>query len=244
MANTERPIEACNWDRRRFISLGPDFRIDANNPQMGDDGNLSWLIYGANDDGDKSSLFQSNSGTLSLHSDRKIEIAAGANNKSEKETDISITSMKGGITIISNGNGSVTIKAPNILIDADGDVDIKGKNINLNAKGGKIDINGLKATVSAKLGNLPESMGIDFARNAFAGSFVGGDFLADKLGGALPEIATAANTFAGKFESQIGEQLGGITDIASKIDTNALQDQLKGQLSKDSIKNIIGGLNI
>ena len=40
MANTERPVEACNWDRRRFISLGPDFRIDANNPQMGDDGKL------------------------------------------------------------------------------------------------------------------------------------------------------------------------------------------------------------
>ena len=46
-------------------------------------------------------------------------------------------------------------------------------------------------------------MGIDFAKNAFAGSFVGGDFLADKLGGALPELADVTNTFAGKFESQI-----------------------------------------
>ena len=65
--SNERPIEAQNWDRRKFISLGPDFRIDANNPKMGGDGNLSWLIYGVNDDGDKSSLFQTNSGTLSLH---------------------------------------------------------------------------------------------------------------------------------------------------------------------------------
>tara|TARA_B100001996_G_scaffold118317_1_gene89545 strand:- start:16744 stop:17478 length:735 start_codon:yes stop_codon:yes gene_type:complete len=244
MANTERPVEACNWDRRRFISLGPDFRIDANNPQMGNEGNLSWLIYGANDDGDKSSLFQTNAGTLSLHSDRKLEIAAGANNTSAKDDDISITSLKGGITITSNGNGAVTIKAPNILIKADNDVDIIGKNINLNAKGGKVDINGLKAVVSAKLGNLPESMGIDFARNAFAGSFVGGDFLADALGGALPELATAANTFAGKFESQIGGKLSAYTDLASKIDTNALKDQLKGQISNDSIKSIIGGLGI
>ena len=53
--SNERPIEAQNWDRRKFISLGPDFRIDANNPKMGGDGNLSWLIYGVNDDGDKSS---------------------------------------------------------------------------------------------------------------------------------------------------------------------------------------------
>ena len=98
---SERPTETCNWDRRRFISLGPDFRIDANNPKMGNNGNLSWLIYGTDDDGDKSSLFQSNDGTLSLHSDRKIDIAAGANNENEKDQDITITSLKGGIQILS-----------------------------------------------------------------------------------------------------------------------------------------------
>jgi hypothetical protein len=236
---SERPVESQNWDRRRFISLGPDFRIDANNPKMGNNGNLSWLMYGANDDGDKSSMFQCNDGTLSIHSDRKIEIAAGANNSNEKDQDITITSLKGGITIIANGNGQVKIKAPNILIDADNDVDIKGKNINLEARGGKVDIGGLKATVSAKLGNLPRSMGIDFAKNAFEGSFVGGDFLADKLGGALPELANVGNTFAGKLQSQVAD-----LDIAGnldKIDTGALQDQLKGQLDSSQIKNLLGG---
>ena len=236
---SERPVETCNWDRRRFICLGPDFRIDANNPKMGNNGNLSWLIYGANDDGDKSSLFQCNDGTLSLHSDRKIEIAAGANNENEKDQDITITSLKGGILITANGNGQVKIKAPNILIDADNDVDIKGKNINLAARGGKVDIGGLKATVSAKLGNLPRTMGIDFAKNAFEGSFVGPDFLADKLGGALPELANVGNTFAGKLESQIAD-----LDIAGnldKIDTGALQNQLKGQLGSSQIKNLLGG---
>ena len=236
---SERPVESQNWDRRRFISLGPDFRIDANNPKMGNNGNLSWLMYGANDDGDKSSMFQCNDGTLSIHSDRKIEIAAGANNSNEKDQDITITSLKGGITIIANGNGQVKIKAPNILIDADNDVDFKGKNINLEARGGKVDIGGLKATVSAKLGNLPRTMGIDFAKNAFEGSFVGGDFLADKLGGALPELANVGNTFAGKLQSQVAD-----LDIAGnldKIDTGALQDQLKGQLDSSQIKNLLGG---
>lgn len=236
---SERPVESQNWDRRRFISLGPDFRIDANNPKMGNSGNLSWLMYGANDDGDKSSMFQCNDGTLSIHSDRKIEIAAGANNSNEKDQDITITSLKGGILITANGNGQVKIKAPNILIDADNDVDIKGKNINLEARGGKVDIGGLKATVSAKLGNLPRSMGIDFAKNAFEGSFVGGDFLADKLGGALPELANVGNTFAGKLQSQVAD-----LDIAGnldKIDTGALQDQLKGQLDSSQIKNLLGG---
>jgi hypothetical protein len=236
---SERPVESQNWDRRRFISLGPDFRIDANNPKMGNSGNLSWLMYGANDDGDKSSMFQCNDGTLSIHSDRKIEIAAGSNNSNEKDQDITITSLKGGITIIANGNGQVKIKAPNILIDADNDVDIKGKNINLEARGGKVDIGGLKATVSAKLGNLPRTMGIDFAKNAFEGSFVGGDFLADKLGGALPELANVGNTFAGKLQSQVAD-----LDIAGnldKIDTGALIDQLKGQLDSSQIKNLLGG---
>lgn len=236
---SERPVDSQNWDRRRFISLGPDFRIDANNPKMGNNGNLSWLMYGANDDGDKSSMFQCNDGTLSIHSDRKIEIAAGANNENEKDQDITITALKGGILITANGNGQVKIKAPNILIDADNDVDIKGKNINLEARGGKVDIGGLKATVSAKLGNLPRSMGIDFAKNAFEGSFVGGDFLADKLGGALPELANVGNTFAGKLQSQVAD-----LDIAGnldKIDTGALQDQLKGQLDSSQIKNLLGG---
>ena len=122
--SNERPIEAQNWDRRKFISLGPDFRIDANNPKMGGDGNLSWLIYGVNDDGDKSSLYQTNSGTLSLHSDRKIEIAAGANNENEKDQDITITSLKGGIQITANGNGQVKISAPNILLSADNDLSL------------------------------------------------------------------------------------------------------------------------
>ena len=239
-----RPVEAQEWDKRKFISCGPTFRIDTDNPQMGNGGTCSWLMYGATDkDGDKSSLFQTTDGTLHLHSDKKIEIAAGGDGN-EKDDDITITALKGGVSIIANENGSVTIKAQNILLEADNDIDLKGKNINLNARGGKVDIAGLKATVSAKLGNLPRSMGIDFAKNAFAGSFVGPDFLADKLGGALPELADVSNTFSGKFGSQIKDQLSGFKDLAGDIDTNALQDQLKGQLGKDSIKDIIGGLGI
>ena len=239
-----RPVEAQEWDKRKFISCGPTFRIDTDNPQMGNGGTCSWMIYGATDkDGDKSSLFQTTDGTLHLHSDKKIEIAAGGDGN-EKDDDITITALKGGVSIIANENGSVTIKAQNILLEADNDIDLKGKNINLNARGGKVDIAGLKATVSAKLGNLPRSMGIDFAKNAFAGSFVGPDFLADKLGGALPELADVGNTFSGKFGSQVKDQLSGFKDLAGDIDTNALQDQLKGQLGKDSIKDIIGGLGI
>lgn len=234
-----RPLEAQEWDKRKFISCGPTFRIDTDNPQMGNGGTCSWMIYGATDkDGDKSSLFQTTDGTLHLHSDKKLEIAAGGDGN-EKDDDITITALKGGVSIIANENGSVTIKAQNILLEADNDIDLRGKNINLNARGGKVDIAGLKATVSAKLGNLPRTMGIDFAKNAFEGSFVGPDFLADKLGGALPELANVGNTFAGKLESQIAD-----LDIAGnldKIDTGALQNQLKGQLGSSQIKNLLGG---
>ena len=120
----------------------------------------------------------------------------------KKDQDITITSLKGGIQITANGNGQVKISAPNILLSADNDIDIQaGQNVNINAKGGKVEIGGAKATVTALLGNLPEGLGINFAKNAFAGSFVGPDFLADKLGGALPELADVGNTFSGKFGS-------------------------------------------
>ena len=52
---------------------------------------------------------------LHLHSDKKIEIAAGGDGN-EKDDDITITALKGGILIIANENGSVTIKAQNILL--------------------------------------------------------------------------------------------------------------------------------
>ena len=71
-----RPIEAQEWDKRKFLSLGPTFRIDTDNPQMGNGGTCSWLMYGATDkDGDKSSLFQTTDGTFHIHSDKKLEIA-------------------------------------------------------------------------------------------------------------------------------------------------------------------------
>ena len=59
-----RKDETLKWERRQVYILRPDFRIDTDNPRMGNEGNLSWLIYGVNDDGDKSSLFQTTDGTL------------------------------------------------------------------------------------------------------------------------------------------------------------------------------------
>ena len=102
-----RPIEAQEWDKRKFISCGPTFRIDTDNPQMGNGGTCSWMIYGATDkDGDKSSLFQTTDGTLHLHSDKKLEIAAGGDGN-EKDDDITITALKGGVSIIANENLSL-----------------------------------------------------------------------------------------------------------------------------------------
>ena len=42
-----RPNE--NWEGREFISLGPKFRIDTANPQMGDDGSVVYMLYAVTD---------------------------------------------------------------------------------------------------------------------------------------------------------------------------------------------------
>jgi len=36
-----KPADKCNHAARKYISLGPHFRIDADNPQFGERGKLS-----------------------------------------------------------------------------------------------------------------------------------------------------------------------------------------------------------
>ena len=42
---SDRPNQ--NWEARDIDSRGSKFRIDVNNPQMGDDGYNAYIMYGA-----------------------------------------------------------------------------------------------------------------------------------------------------------------------------------------------------
>ena len=57
---------------------GPKFGIYVNDQQMGIDGRQVYQLYGVTDQDLKSSIRFSESGALKIHSDKSIEIAAGA----------------------------------------------------------------------------------------------------------------------------------------------------------------------
>jgi len=195
----ERPADKCNWDGRRHISLGPKFRIDANNPRMGLRGYSSYLIYGTTDNKDQCSMYLSEDGTWALYNDRNIEIVAGDKNENEKGQDIKIITKTGELVIQADGNGMVRIKAPNICLEATEDIDIKaGRNLTLASSGGQTLIQGNDLNVEGTGGNLLEGMKLDFVNQVFSGSFVGADVLAGILGGATAFIINKAiDTFTG-----------------------------------------------
>lgn len=188
-----------NWEERNYCSLGPNFRIDVGNPQMGIDGENVYNIYGVTNSRDQSSISLTQSGHFRILNDRTIEITAG--NKSEEEgVDIALNSLNGSITITALGNGSVQIKGKNIVLDAAEDIDIKaGRNIKLTA-GTTIEMEALKIEVDGLLGNVIETvlgtLGTQaFSLTSFAGDVAGLAANNIGLGGAIG----AATNIAGRF---------------------------------------------
>jgi len=181
-----KPADKQKWAARKYISLGPHFRIDADNPQFGERGKLSYLLYSYNDDEDKHAEFLSADGTWSVFNDRSIEIVAGAKNEEEQGQDITIVAKNGELLIQADGNGAVRIKGPNIVIEATEDLDLKaGRNLNLTSQDKIVQISN-QNDISATAGNLAKGLGIDLVSQAFTGSFVGPDVILDLIGAASP----------------------------------------------------------
>ena len=128
----------ASYEARDFLSLGPQFRIDLNEPISGSDGISVYKLYSYNDSNDVNLMAFTNSGSFKLYNDRSIEIIAGEKN-SGKSVDIVIAGVNGDITITAMNNGAVRIKGKNIQIEASEDIDLKaGRNITMNAGSGRI----------------------------------------------------------------------------------------------------------
>ena len=166
-----------NWESRDIFSLGPKFRIDINNPQMGSDGTDVYTMYGVTDNKDVAIAGLTEGGTYKIYNDKSIELVGGSKG-TEGGIDIVIAGMNGDITITAMKNGEVRIKGANVMIQADEDVDIKaGRNINLNASNGRILLKSNKADCNALVGNLAEATTGSFVQRVFLGTKVGPDFL-------------------------------------------------------------------
>lgn len=168
----ERPNQ--NWEARNLWSLGPKFRIDVTNPQMGCSGSNVYAMYATTDNNDVSLTGLVESGKYRIYNDRDIEIVAG-NKESSDGVDIVIAGMNGDVTITAMRNGAVRIRGKNIMIEADEDIDLKaGRNVTLSSGSGRVLLKGNKIDKDALTGNMITDT---FGKMVFSGSFVGADIV-------------------------------------------------------------------
>ena len=179
---------ANNWENRQYINLGPKFRIESNNPQVGFHGPGVYDIYGNNDQGDVSLMGMTEGGTFRLYNDKTIEIIGGQNTE-RGGVDICITGMKGSILISAMENGDVRILGNNIVMEAKTDIKFKAGGNVLFDVGDKFDIKAKEAYCDA-----PHSYGPDcIATEDNAKSFLNQVYSGLKA----EDIARAAATAAG-----------------------------------------------
>ena len=67
----ERPNQ--NHEQRDILSLGPKFRIDTNNPQMGERGTNVFLQYAVTDDNSRQFSALDESGSFRVHNEKDID---------------------------------------------------------------------------------------------------------------------------------------------------------------------------
>lgn len=175
-----------NWEGRSIFSLGPKFRIDAANPQMGFNGSDVYNIYAVTDNDEVSLAGMTEGGIYRIYNDRCVEIIAGVKNQESPGVDIVITGKNGDICITAEKNGKIRIKGRNIMIESDEDVDIKaGRNVNITSGSGRILFKGNKIDKSALTGNFVDN---PFGKRVFSGSFVGANLIKDAFVGGVSQI--------------------------------------------------------
>jgi len=179
----------ASYEARDFLSLGPQFRIDINEPISGSDGISVYKLYSYNDSNDVNLMAFTNSGSFKLYNDRSIEIVAGEKN-SGKSVDIVIAGVNGDITITAMSNGAVRIKGKNIQIEASEDIDLKaGRNITMNAGSGRILQKANKIDQVGLTGNAVQNT---FGARCFAKVPIGAEYINDVfIGGTDVNIGIA-----------------------------------------------------
>ena len=175
----ERPNQ--NYEQRDIDSRGPKFRIDVNNPQMGERGTNVFLQYAVTDDNSRQFASLDESGTFRVHNEKDIEIISGE--KLRGDVGIEIATLKGHIEITCQGDGNILIKGSNVVVEAREDISLKaGRNISLSAsqtgnlRGNKVQASGQSGNIMKAIGHVTGGVG-SFVQRAFSKTQVGGDSL-------------------------------------------------------------------
>ena len=167
-----------NWEQRIIDSRGPKFRLDVNNPQMGENGTNVFLQRAATDNEVRQFCALDESGKYMLHNEGDVEIIAGK--KVNGEIGINIASQKANIAITCTGDGDILIKGSSVIIEAREDISLKaGRNISLNAPQ-TINLSANKVQANGKSGNIMKA--IFHVMGGGGGSFVGRVFSKSRVG--------------------------------------------------------------
>ena len=227
----ERSQDLQNWAARDQESFGPHFRIDTNNPEYGFGGGTIYALI-AEKNKQSSYLGMTEDGQYNLMNDDCITITGGVTKNGG--ACVNIVGKNGDVTITAMRNGDVKIKGKSIIVDADDSLRLESKK-NVVIKGSNsIFLDTPTLNTNAMTGNLAPR-DVTFGGLVFRGSKVGKGVIDSAFtGGNLGSIASklkaeapALKDIAGNIDTgALSEQLGGVTEQLSSIDTSGLSNAL------------------
>ena len=173
-------------------------------------------------------------GQLNICNDECLTIVGGV--KKDGGNCLNIIGKDGDVTITAENNGAIKIKGRAIIIDADADLILKSKQ-SVWIKGSQsIFFDTPNLATNACVGNLAPR-DVTVGGLVCRGTKIGLNAISDAFtGGALENLQEQAQKAAGNLQNQ----LGGLTDKLSEIDTAALTEQLGGVT--EGLQGQLGGL--
>ena len=229
-----RPEDLQNWSLWDFDE-NPVFKFQTGNPTYGYGGGTVFSQQ-MEQNNQTAHVGMTEDGQYNMFVDDTLTISGG--NTKEGGVCVNIVGKNGDVTITAERNGDVKIKGKNILIDADENLNISSKkNVTISGKS-SIFFDTPNLATNAMTGNLaPRDVtfggltfrGTKVGGNAISNAFTGGklDSIADTLKAQAPDLKDKMKDIAGNIDTgALTEQLGGVTDQLSSIDTSGLSNAL------------------
>ena len=229
-----RPEDLQNWSLWDFDEK-PNFKFQTGNPTYGYGGGT---VFSQQMEQNNQTGYwgMTEDGQMNLFNDDTITISGG--NTKEGGDCINIVGANGSVNITAMENGDIKIKGTNIIIDADQNINIMSKkNVTISGKS-SIFFDTPNLATNAMTGNLaPRDVtfgglvfrGTKVGQGAISDAFTGGklDSLTDQLKSQAPALKDKMKDIAGNIDTgAISEQLSGVTDQLSSIDTSGLSNAL------------------
>tara|TARA_B100000945_G_scaffold76923_1_gene59341 strand:- start:124 stop:843 length:720 start_codon:yes stop_codon:yes gene_type:complete len=229
-----RPEDLQNWSLWDFDEK-PNFKFQTGNPTYGYGGGT---VFSQQMEQNNQTGYwgMTEDGQMNLFNDDTITISGG--NTKEGGDCINIVGANGSVNITAMENGDIKIKGTNIIIDADQNINIMSKkNVTISGKS-SIFFDTPNLATNAMTGNLaPRDVtfgglvfrGTKVGGNAISDAFTGGklDSLTDQLKEQAPTLKDKMKDISGNIDTgAISDQLSGVTDQLSSIDTSGLSNAL------------------